>query len=287
MSVELGLSVSPDAETIGDALAAIRRADELGFDLVGIQDHPYQHRFVDTLSLLAVVLAQTKTIRVFPNVANLPLRPPALLAKQAATLDVLSGGRFELGIGAGAFWEGIAAMGGPTRTPGESLEALEEAIELVRLFWSGERAISYEGRHYRVDGLHPGPQPAHEIGVWVGGYGPRMLRLIGRLADGWIPSLGYAPPARIPELRSRIDDAAAAAGRDPAQIKRIYNVSGRIGGPAERGIGGAAGEWIELLSGFVRDLGFDAIVFWPEGDPVEQVDRFAAEVAPALRNLAG
>jgi alkanesulfonate monooxygenase SsuD/methylene tetrahydromethanopterin reductase-like flavin-dependent oxidoreductase (luciferase family) len=286
MPVELGLSVTPNAEGIDTALAAVRRADELGFDLVGIQDHPYQRRFVDTLSLLAIVLARTERIHAFPNVANLPLRPPALLAKQAATLDLLSGGRFELGLGAGAFWEGIEAMGGPKRTPGESLAALEEAVELVRLFWSGEPAITYEGRFYHVRGLHPGPPPAHPIGVWIGGYGPRMLRLIGRLADGWIPSLGYAPPARIPELRARLDDAAAAAGRDPRAIKRIYNVGGRIGGRAERGLGGDAGELIEQLRSFVEELGFDAIVFWPEGDPVEQVERFAAEVAPALRDLS-
>jgi alkanesulfonate monooxygenase SsuD/methylene tetrahydromethanopterin reductase-like flavin-dependent oxidoreductase (luciferase family) len=177
-------------------------------------------------------------------------------------------------------------MGGPVRTPGESLAALEEAIELMRLFWSGERAISYEGRFYTVKGLHPGPAAAHPIGVWVGGYGPRMLRLIGRLADGWIPSLGYAPPARIPELRARLDEAAVAAGRDPAAIKRIYNVGGRVGGPAERGLGGSADEWVEQLRSFTTELGFDAIVFWPEGDPVEQVERFAAEVAPALRDLS-
>ena len=89
-----------------------RVADEAGLDLVGIQDHPYQRRFLDTWALMAFVLAQTSRISVFPDVANLPLRPPRMMAKAAASLDVLSGGRFELGLGAGAFWDGIEAMGG-------------------------------------------------------------------------------------------------------------------------------------------------------------------------------
>src|SRR6266550_8057775 len=108
-------------------------ADEAGLDLIGIQDHPYQRRFLDTWMLMATVLANTQRVRVFPDVANLPLRPPAVLAKAAASLDVLSGGRFELGLGAGAFPDVIASMGGPRRTPGESVEALEEAIDVIRL----------------------------------------------------------------------------------------------------------------------------------------------------------
>src|SRR6266511_2780155 len=88
-------------------------ADRSRLDLVGIQDHPYQRRFLDTLALIETLLAETRRVRVFPDVANLPLRPPATLAKEAASLDVLSGGRFELGLGAGAFWDAIEAMGGP------------------------------------------------------------------------------------------------------------------------------------------------------------------------------
>lgn len=151
-----------------------------------------------------------------------------MIAKQAASLDLLSGGRFELGIGAGSFWEAIGAMGGPVRSGREALEAPEEAIEIIRLFWSGERTISFEGRYYSISGLHPAPAPAHPIEIWVGAYRPKMLGLVGRRADGWIPSLGYAPPPRIPEMQQRIDEAAEKAGRDPAEIRRAYNLSGRI-----------------------------------------------------------
>jgi alkanesulfonate monooxygenase SsuD/methylene tetrahydromethanopterin reductase-like flavin-dependent oxidoreductase (luciferase family) len=282
--IEFAVSVDPSAAALAETREAAGRADGLGFDLLGIQDHPYQWRFLDTWMLAATLLAETDRIRVFPDVANLPLRGPAMLAKGAASLDILSNGRFELGLGAGAFWEGIAAMGGPSRSPREALEALEEAIRIVRLFWSGERSISFEGRHYRVAGLHPGPPPAHPIGIWVGAYKPRMLALVGRLADGWVPSLRYAPPARIPELQRRIDEAAAEAGRPAASIRRAYNLMGTIADtPAERLLEGPPAHWIEELTRFVLELGFDTLVFWPSEDPVRQIERFAGEVAPGVR----
>ena len=216
--------------------------------------------------------------------ANLPLRPPATLAKLAASLDAMSGGRFELGLGAGAFWDGVAAMGGPRRAPGESVDALEEAIEIIRRFWSGERSISHEGRHYQVSGLHPGPPPAHEIGVWIGAYKPRMLDLAGRLADGWVPSYGGAPPEAVPEMSKRIEEGAARAGRDPIAIRRLYNVKGAIvDGPVRERLNGPPDHWIETLTGFVLELGFDSFIFWPEDDVVGQVERFAQEVAPGVR----
>lgn len=187
--VELGLSIVPTAAELDASRALARRADALGVDLIGVQDHPYQWRFVDTWMLMATILAETNRIRLFPDVANLPLRGPAMIAKQAASLDVLSGGRFELGLGAGAFWEAIRAMGGPVRSSREALESLEEAIRIIRLFWSGGRTIRFDGRHYSVSGFHPGPAPAHPIGIWLGVGKPRALNLTGRLADGWVPSL--------------------------------------------------------------------------------------------------
>lgn len=219
--------------------------------------------------------------------ANLPLRPPATLAKLAASLDVMSGGRFELGLGAGAFWDGIAAIGGPRRPPGESVEALEEAIEIIRRFWSGERTVAYGGRHYQVAGLHPGPPPAHEIEIWVGAYKPRMLDLTGRLADGWLPSYGVAPPEALPELARRVDEGARRAGRDPSAVRRLYNVNGTIAdGPVRERLNGPPDHWIETLTGFVRELGFDTFIFSPGGDDiVGQIERFAREVAPGVREV--
>jgi alkanesulfonate monooxygenase SsuD/methylene tetrahydromethanopterin reductase-like flavin-dependent oxidoreductase (luciferase family) len=283
--VEFGLSIVPMSADVELARSLARRADELGLDLVGVQDHPYQWRYLETWSLLADLLARTERVRLFPDVANLPLRLPALLAKQAASLDVLSGGRFELGLGAGAFWEPIRAMGGPVRSPKEALQALEEAIQVIRAFWSGERTISVEGEHYSVRGLHPGPPAAHAIGIWLGVGKPRALALTGRLADGWVPSLSWATPELIPDLQRRIDEGAASAGRDPAAVRRVYNVGGTIvDGPTQSLLHGPPAHWVETLTGFARELGFDTFVFWPDDEPLAQLERFAREVVPGVRS---
>jgi len=201
--VKFGVFVTPAAAQPEHALAVASLADELGFDLVGVQDHPYQSRFLDTWTLLTAIAMRTSRIQVFPDVANLPLRPPAILAKAAASLDLLSRGRVELGLGAGGSFDAIKAIGGPMRTRGESVEALEEAIQVIRLMWSGERGVRFEGKYYQLAGVHTGPAPAHPIGIWLGAYKPRMLSLVGRAADGWVPSLGYVQPADLLEGNRR------------------------------------------------------------------------------------
>ena len=282
--LEFGISIVPASADAELARSLARRADELGLDLVGIQDHPYQWRFLDTWALLADLLARTERIRVFPDVANLPLRGPAMIAKHAASLDALSGGRFELGLGAGAFWEAIRAMGGPVRSGREALESLEEAILIIRAFWSGEHTIAVAGRHYSVRGLHPGPPPAHPIGIWLGVGKPRALALTGRLADGWVPSLFWATPELVPAMMRRIDEGAAAAERDPAEIRRVYNVGGMIAdGPTDELLNGPPEHWTETLTRFAEELGFDTFVFWPDEEPLVQLERFAQEIVPTLR----
>jgi alkanesulfonate monooxygenase SsuD/methylene tetrahydromethanopterin reductase-like flavin-dependent oxidoreductase (luciferase family) len=280
---EFGISVTPAWQAQSEVMRLVQIADEAGLDLVGIQDHPYQWRFHDTWTLIAYLAGRTARVRFFPDVANLPLRPPAVLAKAAASLDVLTGGRVELGLGAGGFWDAIDAMGGPRRTPGQAFEATEEAIDVIRLVWSGERGVRYEGRHYRLSGLHTGPQPSHDIGIWLGASGPRMLELIGRKADGWVPSAGWAPPEELPRYLRRIEDAASDAGRDPASIRRVYNVGGAIGTASGRPFTGPPSYWIEELGRLVG-IGMDGLIFWPNGDdPVGQVEAFAVDVVPAVR----
>src|SRR2546423_1646797 len=117
-AIEFGLFVNPSAESYRHALEIVRAAEQGGIDLIGIQDHPYQHRFLDTWLLIADLLARTERLRFFPNVANLPLRLPTLMAKQAASLDVMSGGRFELGLGADA-----AELRGRTMVGGSEVPA--------------------------------------------------------------------------------------------------------------------------------------------------------------------
>src|SRR2546422_5961207 len=113
--VRFGVFVTPEATERPLQTAAL--ADELGYEVVGIQDHPYQRRFFDTWTLLTAIAMRTEHITVFPDVANLPLRPPAVLAKAAATLDLLSGGPVELGLGAGGVLEATKAIRGAGSTP--------------------------------------------------------------------------------------------------------------------------------------------------------------------------
>lgn len=282
-----GIFPIPDASQLDTLWEAVRIADTQGLDLVGIQDHPYQRRFVDTFALLAAIAARTDRVTVFPDVASLPLRPPAVLAKTAATIDVLSNGRFELGLGAGAFWEAITAMGGPARSPGQALQALSEAIDVVRLMWSQERAVRYDGEHYQLAGVKPGPPPAHDMEIWLGVYGPRALRLLGQKADGWVPSIPRMPVGELIAKNAAINEAAAAAGRRPGSIRRICNVNGVItDGPSDGYLRGPAGRWVDELSDLALNHGIDGFVLWPDGDVVEQTARFA-QIAPQVRAAIG
>jgi alkanesulfonate monooxygenase SsuD/methylene tetrahydromethanopterin reductase-like flavin-dependent oxidoreductase (luciferase family) len=263
-------------------LDTAREIEARGLDWIGVQDHPYQRRFVDTWVLLGAIAAVTSRVGFFPDVANLPLRPPAVMGKAAASLDVLSGGRFELALGAGGFWDAIVAYGGPRREPRDALAALEEAIQVIRLIWSGERNLRFNGVHYRLAGAHSGPVPVHPMGIWLGVYGPRALRLAGRVADGWVPSL-TGEISRLSEGSARLDDAAVQAGRDPADIRRVVNVNGRITDGARSGLlRGPVDQWVDELTDLAVGYGFDTFMFWGEGE--DQLPRFAEEVAPAVRS---
>jgi alkanesulfonate monooxygenase SsuD/methylene tetrahydromethanopterin reductase-like flavin-dependent oxidoreductase (luciferase family) len=261
--VRFGVFVTPEVTERPLQLAAL--ADELGFDVLGVQDHPYQRLFLDTWTLLTAIAVRTNRITVFPDVANLPLRPPAMHAKAAASLDFLTGGRVELGLGAGGAWEAIKAYGGPTLTRAESVSALEEAIQVIRLLWSGQHTLRFEGKFYRLEGARSGPVPVHPMGIWLGAYRPRMLSIVGRLADGWVPSLGYLQPPDLLAANQRIDEAAKAAGRDPRSIRRVLNA------------GNVAADGLVAL---VADYGMDT--FLVTDDP-DEMRRFQSEVAPRVR----
>lgn len=279
-----GLFPSPQAADHAATVRLVRLADELGLDLIGIQDHPYQRRFLDTFALMADLLARTERVRIFPDVANLPLRGAAMIAKAAASLDVMSGGRFELGLGAGAMWDAVAAMGGPRREPGEAVDALIEAITVIRRLWSSDRGLQVDGAHYRLAGVHGGPQPAHDVGIWLGAIGPRMLRVTGRLADGWLPSSPYVPPDQLLDRHAIIDEAANDAGRSPSDILRLYNINGRItDGPAEAWLVGDREHWVEQLRELHTERRIDAFVFWPDGGGHDDQVRAFAEIAAELR----
>ena len=269
--LQFGVFITPSAATAERVVELAVLADEEGLDLVTFQDHPYQPRLLDTLTLLSFVAARTRRVHLAANVVNLPLRQPAVLARSVAALDILSGGRAELGIGAGGFWDAIEGMGGPRLSPGQSVAALEEAIDIISALWDGARPghVDFDGRHYRLKGAARGPAPLHDIGIWIGAYKPRMLRLVGRKATGWLPSLPYLQPGDLESGNAVIDDAAASVGRAPVEIRRLLNVT--------RGLS------VEELASLALEDGIGTFILM--GDDPGSIQAYAAEVAPAVRAL--
>jgi alkanesulfonate monooxygenase SsuD/methylene tetrahydromethanopterin reductase-like flavin-dependent oxidoreductase (luciferase family) len=282
-----GSFITPDARQPERTVALTRLSEQAGLDLATFQDHPYQPAFLDAWTLLSYVAAATTRIRLSANVLNLPLRQPTVLARSAASLDLLSGGRLELGIGAGAFWDAIEANGGPRRSPGEAVDALDEAIGIIREVWAVEQrgGVLVDGQHYRVAGAKRGPAPAHDVGIWVGGKKPRMLRMIGHAADGWLPSL-HGLPGGLDELdddNAIIDEAAAAAGRDPGAVRRLVNITGQFTASGSGLLAGPPAKWVEDLAGLALDHGVSGFILM--GDDPSAIRRFGEEIAPAVRDL--
>jgi len=266
--LQFGTFVTPAAQSPQQPVALAQLSEQLGFDLVTFQDHPYQPAFLDTWTLMSWVAASTERIHIAGNVLNLPLRQPAVLARSIASLDLLSGGRVELGLGAGAFWDAVEAMGGRKLTPGQGVEALGEAIDIIRGIWDvGTRTgLRLAGEHYTITGAKRGPAPAHDVPIWVGAYKPRMLRLVGTKADGWLPSLPYLGPGDLAAGNATIDAAAAEAGRDPREIRRLLNVGDHLG----------SDELIELA------LEHGASIFIITGDDPAVMEEFASRI-PDIR----
>ncbi|MEV6693837.1 LLM class flavin-dependent oxidoreductase [Micromonospora sp. NPDC051196] len=260
-------------------------AEQVGLDLVTFQDHPYQPAYLDTWTLISYVAARTTRVRLAANVTNLPLRPPAVLARSVASLDLLSGGRTGLGLGAGGFWDAIEAMGGRRLSPGQAVRALEEAIDVIRQIWDTEArgGVRFDGDFYRVVGAKRGPAPAHDVPVWLGAYKPRMLALTGRRADGWLPSLPYLQPGDLARGNAIIDEAATAAGRSPAEVRRLLNITGRFAATGRGPLHGPAEQWAEELADLTLTEGVSTFIL--SSDDPEDLRRFAAEVAPATREL--
>lgn len=285
--LRFGAFITPVAQPAMQAVALALVADRAGLDLVTFQDHPYQPAFHDTWTLLSYVAARTTHIHLSGNVLNLPLRQPAVLARSAASLDLLSRGRVEVGIGAGGFWDAIAAMGGRRLTPGQSIVALEEAITIMRAIWATDTpgGVHVNGTYYQVTGTKRGPTPAHDIGIWVGAYKPRILQLTGRVADGWIPSLAYVPGGvtGLKDMNTHIDEGAAAVGRAPSTVRRFLNIAGQFAPAGRSLLNGPPPQWAEALAEITLRYGISGFILAAADAP--SIERFAAEVAPATREL--
>lgn len=276
-----------------ELLRMTRQADRDGLDVFSLSDHPYLGDRVDAYATLGFVLGGTERIAGFANVSNLPTRPAPMLARMVTSLSALSEGRVVLGLGVGGLWDRITAMGVDRLSPAEAVSAFEEAITLIKSLAGGGPPVTHEGRFYRVSGIEPSPVAAPP--VWTGSVGPKSLAATGRVADGWIP--GHAADwrsARYRESRPLIDAAASGAGRDPGEIRTVFNLPGRITerpltatrDEDGRWIGGSADQWIEELTGAVLEHGASGFVLFANDygyvDPTT-LTRWATEVAPAVR----
>jgi alkanesulfonate monooxygenase SsuD/methylene tetrahydromethanopterin reductase-like flavin-dependent oxidoreductase (luciferase family) len=284
MSTIFGLGLPADAGPGADPVALARQAEDLGFDFVSTSDHPCgREPSYEAWTMLAWIAASTSRITVATRVLGVPYRPPPMVAKMAETLDRLSGGRLILGLGAGYSDEEFRAFGLGVPTPAEKVDGLAEAIEVLRGLWT-RPAFSFDGRRYRTSEADLEPKPAHRIPIWLGTFGPRALAVTGRLADGWIPSLGYASAAELTVMRERVLAAARAAGRDDG-FTCALNLQVQVDEHADADpsvVAGPPGLVAEQLTGFIR-AGFTALNFIPAGRPhQEQAARLAHEVLPLV-----
>ena len=291
--VVFGFGASGDSDDPSELLDTAHRADRDGLDVLSLSDHPYLGGLLDAYAAVGFVLGRTERLAGLVNVTNLPTRPAAMLARTVTSLSMLSGGRIVLGMGAGGRWDRISALGVPRLSPGEAVDAFEEAILLVRMLSGGGPPVTHRGRFYRVDGIEPAPAPAPP--VWTGSVGPRSLAATGRGADGWIP--GHAADwrsARYRASRPVVDDAAVSVGRDPGAVRTIFNLPGSITdrpltAPRDRDgrwVGGSTEQWVEELTGAVLQHGAAGfLLFSPAGGAPEAdaLGRWAREIAPAVR----
>jgi alkanesulfonate monooxygenase SsuD/methylene tetrahydromethanopterin reductase-like flavin-dependent oxidoreductase (luciferase family) len=292
--VLFGLGLRPDLADIRHLLPHAAAADAAGLDVVSISDHPNYADKIDAYAALGMVLGATRRISGVVNLTNIGIRSAPLLARTVASLSALSDRRIILGVGAGSLWDELARLGVTPRTPAESVQAMAETITVVRALTGGGPPVDFTGRFYRLRAAEPSPEPTPP--VWTGSQGPRSLAVTGRLADGWIPA--HAADWRsslVATCRPIIDDAAAAAGRDPSAVATIYNVGGQI---ADRGarrprdddgrwIGGSTDQWIAELTSAVVDYDAAAIIYLPSGQPESAIQRWMHEIVPEVRRAIG
>ena len=281
--LQFGVFITPTNRAPETVVALSVLADERGLDLVTFQDHPYNAGFLDTWTLLSYVAAATSRIHLSANVLNLRLREPAVLARAVASLDLLSGGRVELGIGAGGFADAAATMGARRLTPGQGVDALEEAIDLIRALWDTSRGgpVSWTAATTAWSepqaGLRPRTRSASgsvpsSRGCWTWSAARRMAGC---------PACPYLGETGLADGNRAIDRAAVDAGRHPSEVRRLLNVPGRIGSVRGGPLQGPPSQWVEELTAFAVEDGVSTFILI--GDDATAITRFAAEIAPGVR----
>jgi probable F420-dependent oxidoreductase len=292
-----GAPISGAWATPENIVRVAQEAEELGYAslwtlqrlLVATdQDLPAVYRSVlDPVAALAFAAARTSRIRLGIGVINLPFVPPAYLAKQAATLDVLSRGRLDLGLGVGWSPAEFVASGAPTARRGPRTV---EYLRVLRTLWADE-VSAFEGEFYAVPPSRVLPKPVQRPGppVLLGGGVPAALHRAGRIADGWISSSG-ADLTRLAEDVALVREGAQEAGKDPAAVRVVVRGVVRVDGPADRLLSGPYDKiredaaWLaeQGVTELFYDLNFDRAIGNPDADPAAGVDR-ALTIMHALR----
>jgi alkanesulfonate monooxygenase SsuD/methylene tetrahydromethanopterin reductase-like flavin-dependent oxidoreductase (luciferase family) len=288
--VLFGLGLETGLADIPQLLPQATACDAAGLDVVSVSDHPNYADRVDAYAALGMILGATQRISGVVNLTNIGIRSAPLLARTVAGLSALSDRRIILGIGAGTLWDELARLGITPRSPAEAVQAMEEAITVVRALTGGGGPVDFTGRFYHLRAAAPSPEPTPPI--WTGSQGPRSLAATGRLADGWVPAHAADwRSSRVATSRPLIDEAAVAAGRDPSDIVTVYNLGGQITNhhmptPRDedgRWIGGSADQWIDELASAVIDYGAAGIFYLPNGQPESAIHRWLHEIVPEVR----
>jgi probable F420-dependent oxidoreductase len=284
-----------------------RAAEDAGYDGVAVGEHLFFHGpHPNGLIALAAAAGATSRIRLLSALTVLPLYPAALAAKLATTLDQVSGGRFDMGVGVGGEYPAeFVAAGVEVAQRGPRTD---EALELLRALWSGG-PVDFDGRFTRVPGLTLAPGPVQPGGppLWLGGRRPAAVRRAGRYADVWMPYM-YTPEQFARSL-AEVRAAAEETGRDPAAIRGAVFCWGNVDPDAERArreaVAGVSAVYQQdfepladryLLHGDpdrvvarareYADAGAETLVFSPVGEGArrrEVVDLFTSAVLPRVR----
>jgi len=225
--VDLGVQIEPQfGFRFADVLAIATDAEAAGFSRLWVSDHLFLDAdavtkdCLEAWTLLAALAVRTNRIRIGPMVTSQSYRNPALLAKMAADVDVMSGGRLDFGVGAG--WKEIEyrAYGydfpdAPTR-----VTQLVETLEICTRMWKEERA-TYRGKHYRIENALCSPKPAQRpLPIWIGGSKPRVMRIAAKYAHAFNLNVSASAPAELPDRLRDLDEACASVKRDPKTLLR-------------------------------------------------------------------
>jgi F420-dependent oxidoreductase-like protein len=279
MTLRVGLKLSGQETTAEELRAVWRVADGAGFDHCWNFDHfaglggvPERDVF-EAWSMLGAMATATSRVRIGCMVTGNTYRHPAVLAKAAVTVDHLSGGRLEFGLGAA--WAEIehTMLDLEFGTAGQRIARMDEALRMLKLLWSEERS-DFEGRYYRLDGAIANPKPVQRPHppIWIGGSGERKtLRVVAEHADAWNAPGGE--PAEFARLSGVLDRHCDDVGRDPAQIRRTVQV----------GFRGDADDLLAKVESF-RAVGVDDVIVTLFGGEAERHATEAAELLPRLRS---